>query len=550
MTGLERVRQILPLAPTKAFASNAAATKVLQVFTDYRNIIKNLREGSARLFSISKLKLISKGKMRGKIPKKNKKVKMKIMNRFTKLLGTLIMLALLIPVFGAGCGDKEQILCPISGNPDTALPTVIFTNPVDGDTVDGSQGVVVINATFSESMNPLSVDSESFTVTGPGSTPVAGAVSYDAANRRASMVPADDLPLETYFTATITTNTEDISGNPMASDYIWHFSTLDGVSDTTHPYVASTIPDEGDTVDGTQGMVVINATFSEAMNPSTINSTSFMVTGPGLTPVAGDVSYDVAHRRASFVPADDLPLDTYFTATITTMAEDNSGDPMDGNHVWHFSTFAFLSEQLPINLLSCAEYAVIGGSTITNTGPTNITGNVGLSPGTALVGFPPGIIVGETHIADPAAAQAKLDLTAAYNAAAGRTLNPVTLSGNIGGMTLPPGLYKSTSTLEISSGDLTLDAGGNANAVWIFQIASSFTTTVGRAVVLSGGADANNIFWQVGTSATLGVTSIFKGTILCDQSITMNTGAVVDGRVLTRIAAVSLDNNIIVRPTP
>ena len=141
-------------------------------------------------------------------------------------------------------------------------------------------------------------------------------------------------------------------------------------------------------------------------------------------------------------------------------------------------------------------------------------------------------------------------MTTAYNDAAGRTLNPVTLSGNIGGMTLPPGLYKSTSSLEISSGDLTLDGGGNANAVWIFQIASTFTSTVGRAVVLSGGANANNIFWQVGTSATLGVTSIFKGTILCDQSITVNTGAALEGRVLTRIAAVTLDNDIIVIPTP
>jgi len=151
---------------------------------------------------------------------------------------------------------------------------------------------------------------------------------------------------------------------------------------------------------------------------------------------------------------------------------------MANNYVWHFSTYAFRNEQMPIDLLSCEAYAVIGGSTVTNTGPTNITGNVGLSPGTELVGFPPGIIVGEIHIADPAAAQAKLDLTTAYNDAAGRTLNPITLSGNIGGMTLPPGLYKSTSSLEISSGDLTLDGGGNANAVWIFQIASTFTTTV------------------------------------------------------------------------
>jgi hypothetical protein len=482
---------------------------------------------------------------------------MEILNRFVKILSATMLLSLLFAVLISGCGDNEQILCPIPGTPDTIQPAVIFSNPVEGDTVEGSRDVVVINVTFSESMRPSSINSGSFTVnagsfTGkrPNETSVAGAVSYDVANRRASFVPTDDLPLDTYFTATITTGAEDTSGNAMASNYVWHFWTSDGTSDVTPPTVISTIPVDGDTVDGSVGLILINATFSEPMNPSSIGSASFTVTGPGITPVAGAVSYDVANRRASFVPTNDLPLDTYFTATITTGAEDTSGNAMDSNYVWHFSTFAVLNEQLPINLLSCATYAVIGGSTITNTGLTNITGNVGLSPGTDLVGFPPGIIIGEIHIADPEAAQAKLDLTTAYNDAAGRTLNPVSVEGNIGGMTLPPGLYKSNTSLEISSGDLTLDGGGNANAVWIFQIASTLTTTVGRAIVLSGGANANNIFWQVGTSATLGVTSIFKGTILCDQSITVNTGAALEGRVLTRIAAVTLDNDIIVIPTP
>jgi len=482
---------------------------------------------------------------------------MKIPDYFTKLLVASTMMAVVFTLLIAGCGDNEQVLCPISSTPDTVHPAVIFTNPVDGDTVDGSVGIILINATFSESMRPSSIDSESFTVnagsfTGkrPNETSVAGAVSYDVVTRRASFVPTSDLPLDTYFTATITTGAEDTSGNAMDSNFVWHFSTFAVTSDTTRPYVISTIPVENDTVDGSVGVILINATFSEPMDSSSIDSGSFTVTGPGSTPVAGVVSYDAVNDLASFVPTSDLPLDTYFTATITTGAEDTSGNAMDSNFVWHFSTFAFLNEQMPIDLLSCSTFAVIGGSTITNTGPTSITGDVGLSPGTAVVGFPPGIIIGNLHIADPAAAQAQLDLTTAYNDAAGRTLNPVTLSGNIGGMTLPPGLYKSTSSLEISSGDLTLDGGGNANAVWIFQMASTFTTTVGRAVVLSGGANANNIFWQVGTSATLGVTSIFKGTILCDQSITVNTGAALEGRVLTRIGAVTLDDDIIVVPTP
>lgn len=151
---------------------------------------------------------------------------------------------------------------------------------------------------------------------------------------------------------------------------------------------------------------------------------------------------------------------------------------------------------------------------------------------------------------DTLANQAKLDLTTAYNDAAGRTTAPISVAGNIGGQTLAPGLYKSTSTLAISSGDLTLDAGGNANSVWIFQIASTLTTTSGRQVILTGGAKASNIFWQVGTSATIGTTSVFKGNILADQSVTLNTGANVEGRLLTRIAAVTLDASTVTIPAP
>lgn len=124
------------------------------------------------------------------------------------------------------------------------------------------------------------------------------------------------------------------------------------------------------------------------------------------------------------------------------------------------------------------------------------------------------------------------------------------LAGNLGGLTLPPGLYKSTSSLSISSGDLTLDAQGDPNAVFILQMASTLTTTSGRAVILSGGAKASNVFWQVGSSATLGTTSAFVGTIMADQSITLDTGATLSGRALARIGAVTLAANTVVRPTP
>jgi len=141
-------------------------------------------------------------------------------------------------------------------------------------------------------------------------------------------------------------------------------------------------------------------------------------------------------------------------------------------------------------------------------------------------------------------------LTVAYNDAAGRTLGAITLAGNLGGQTLTPGLYTSTSSLEISSGDLTLDAQGDANAVFIFQMASTLTTTVGRQVILSGGAKAANVVWQVGSSATLGTGSVFKGNILAMASITVTTGATVEGRLLARTAAVTLDSNPITIPAP
>jgi hypothetical protein len=200
-----------------------------------------------------------------------------------------------------------------------------------------------------------------------------------------------------------------------------------------------------------------------------------------------------------------------------------------------------------VELAGTAEFAILAGSAVTNTGATNITGNIGLSPGTSIGGFPPGVLTGTININDNLATQAKLDAVAAYNNLAGRTSTDiVTLSGNIGGLTLTPGLYKSTSTLSISSGDLTFDAKGNTNAVFIIQIASSLTTTSDRKVILIGEAQASNIFWQVGSSATFGTTSVFKGTVIAMQSITFNTGASLHGKAIARNGGVTMAGNVIV----
>jgi len=203
-----------------------------------------------------------------------------------------------------------------------------------------------------------------------------------------------------------------------------------------------------------------------------------------------------------------------------------------------------------IDLGCAAPFAILAGSTITNTGPSIITGNVGLSAGSALVGFPPGIIIGTQEITTPIAAAAKVCLTSAFLDGQGRSVNAISLPGNLGGLRLVPGLYHNSISSGISgtgaNGILTLE--GGANDVWIFQIGSTLTTDPATSIVLAGGAQAKNIFWIVGTSATLGTTSVFYGNILAQASITLNTGAVLNGRALTQIAAVSLDASTITKP--
>src|SRR5436190_14181041 len=204
--------------------------------------------------------------------------------------------------------------------------------------------------------------------------------------------------------------------------------------------------------------------------------------------------------------------------------------------------------EAPVALGSAGNFDVLAGSTITSSGATAIKGNLGLWPGTSISGFPPGTVSGTKHIADPTAQAAQSDLTIAYNDAAGRSTSPVSVAGNLGGQTLGPGLYKSTSSLAISSGDLTLDGQGDVNAVFIFQMASTFVTTSGRQVILIGGAQAANVFWQVGSSATIGSGSGMKGNILANQSISFADGATLAGRALARVGAVTLIANAIASP--
>ena len=204
-----------------------------------------------------------------------------------------------------------------------------------------------------------------------------------------------------------------------------------------------------------------------------------------------------------------------------------------------------VAAQPRVGLGTAGSFALLGGSTVTNTGPSVINGDLGVSPGSAITGFPPGIVNGAVHATDGVAGQAKSDLVTAYNDAAGR-IPVVNVSGDLGGRTLTAGVYKASSSIGLT-GAVTLNAQGDPDAVFIFQVGSALTTATDSSVSLINGAQACNVYWQVGSSATLGTRTAFKGTIMALTSISLNNGVAVEGRLLARNGAVTLINNAITR---
>jgi Ice-binding-like len=208
------------------------------------------------------------------------------------------------------------------------------------------------------------------------------------------------------------------------------------------------------------------------------------------------------------------------------------------------------SAQTAPSLGSAQSFAVLGASTVTNTGSSVITGDLGVSPGTAITGFPPGLVMsGTIHAADAAASAAQNSVTTAYTSLASQTCTQDLTGQDLGGKTLTAGVYCFSAAAQLT-GVLTLNAQGNANAVFIFKIGSTLTTASASSVVMSNGALTCNVFWQVGSSATLGTTTSFAGNILALASITVTTGARVTGRALARTGAVTLDTNAVNATTP
>ena len=308
----------------------------------------------------------------------------------------------------------------------------------------------------------------------------------------------------------------------------------------TPPSVVSVVP-TGSATGVCQG-AVITVTFSKAMNPQTINMSTFTVVA-GATSVSGAISLDATETIATFTPASALTVNTSYTVMVSTGAQDQYGNALAPAFVSMFKTATTpCTPPVVLGATGCG-FGILAGSTVTNTStvaaPTNVSGDVGVWAGSAIVGFPPGLLTGTLHSGDAVAQTAQGQLTAAYNTAAGKPVG-THLPPDIGGETLQPGVYTTVAQPSLGiTGNLTLDAQGDSTATWIFQIASTLTTAGGKVSLINGGL-AQNVTWQIGSSATLGTGTTMAGNLLANQSITLNTGVTLNGRALASVGAVTL----------
>jgi hypothetical protein len=468
---------------------------------------------------------------------------------------------------------------------DTTAPTVTGTTQANNAVnvaVNTQAGV-----TFSEAMNPLSIKNTNVVLKESASAVVVpGVVSYSGVN--AAFRPLNNLLPGTRYTLTVkggATGVEDVAGNPMAADFITGWTTADNATpmDRTAPTVVMFNPD--DLATGVATSATVNATFDEAMDPLSINTASFTVAG-----VTGSVTYNAAQRIATFTPAMPLAKGTLYTVIVSTAVADLAGNIMKQAKVWRFTTATDPVVTPTIALNSAAPFGTFGGTAgMTSMGIlTRINGDIGTTAtGTSMItGFhdTAGDIYTETgdnigavngkiysctnSVTGPtangvnaaacaAATQARLDAQTAYLALAAKPAgaNP---GANLAGLTLLPGTYTAPAgSFMVEGGNLTLDAQGNANAVWVFQMAT--TLTVGgpgaafpQSIILAGGAQPKNVFWQVGSFATINAAGggTMVGTVISQQGASFSTAgnvAVVtlNGRALSLGASVTLVNTVI-----
>lgn len=481
---------------------------------------------------------------------------------------------------------------------DTTPPTVILTVPAsDATDVPTNQ---ILTATFSEAMDPATITAtDTFTVAvAGGGAAVPGTVSY--AGTTATFTPTSALAISTQYTATITNAAKDLSGNALVAGAVpnpWSFTTGTS-SDTTAPSITLTTPADAGT--GVVLNATVNATFSEAMNPVTITApgTFTLAVAGGGAAVAGIVTYDSVSNIATFTPAANLTASTSYTATITNAATDLAGNPLAAGAVpnpWTFTTGTSTGAIGP-PLGTAATFGSFGGNAgITNQGiDTVINGDIGTTAASTLVtgfhdagpgctytetGSNIGLVNGNIDTAPPPptvdcpsegtaatmaiATQAALDALAAYNnlLPASRPGGTDPGAGQLGGLVLPPGLYAAAAgSFLLTGSDLTLDGQGDENALWVFQMSSSLTVGAAgapRSIILINGAQAKNVFWQVGSAATIngagGGTMV--GTIIASSGVTFSTAGnaaitTLNGRALSLNASVTMVNTVINVPAP
>jgi hypothetical protein len=419
-----------------------------------------------------------------------------------------------------------------------------------------------------------------------GNGVVAGVVTYAAASDAATFTPAAPLASSTSYTVIVqgAALVADLAGNLLASDYTWSFTTA-AAPDTTPPRATVTGP--SDLAVGVALDQHVNASFTEAMDPLSISTASFTLMD-GATPVVGTVWYDALNNIAVFAPLSPLTAGTTYTAAVSIGARDLAGNSLQAGLVsnpWSFTTASAVVQAHLIDLKLATPFAVAAAAGMTNTPTTPVTtinGNILLSPNStcnavawpACGGTSP--IVNGTALlgADAAALAVKANLLATY-----LSISPASLPGAIvlgcgtigtggaagmmmgcaGNATLPPGVYVSATGSTIGvTGVLTLDGQGDANSQFVFQVPSALTTAAGAPglpgsqIVLVNGAKASNVWWQIGSSATIGTYARFQGNVLADTSITLGTGASSCGRMLagavTASGAITFDSNVVSVP--
>lgn len=428
-------------------------------------------------------------------------------------------------------------------------PTITLSEPA-ANTFGVSVGQP-ITITFSETMDPATINVSSIIVT-QNDLVVPGIVVYT--NSKAAFNATEELLKNQLYIVTITTGVRDQSGNALANNYTFSFKTGTARDDLS-PLISLTDPLND--VGGIPRNKSITIQFSEAMEPTTVNSFTFILKqGEDLIP--GSVSS--SGTTATFTPHDALTAVTRYTATITTDATDLAGNALASNSSWDFTTGGTVASLSAIDLGESGNFVILAKTAISNVSTSAVTGNMGLSP--AATSYVTGLsitnaagyatsaqVAGKIYAADmakptPVNLTTAIDnMLTAYRDAADRTSPDFTelADGSIGGRTLMPGLYNWSSTVTIQD-DIVIK--GGPNDIWIFQIAGNLSVGSSVNVILSGGAQVKNIFWQTAGEATLGTAVHFEGTILSMTGITLQSGASITGRALAQTAVI-LDANSI-----